>query len=354
MSEFSKEELFLLIGIIESKIPPKIIIPTANESAAISDKPKTAALYYDRVWCPTIDIFSYSGRMPDEIRFFGGTNEERLLSFQGPVIAHVNKDILKECHFPTIDRLKRNGILKSLYEKSTLSFLAEWQTARSEDEYKKIVEDSMKVPLKQRDEYIKNANLITSYYYRDIALAFSRKYQKEVVTVFSSDELQNVLYNEGDRSVISAAMEKLQIVDEKNITWDQVLELRRDRKSRAKYKRLLHWFDKEMVGKSQSFIIDEISIRLEDYENALKKHGIKTVIGTLREILDGKFLIGSTAISGLAAMATGPISGLLTEAGLIISYVTIKLVEKKLDYEEIEKGPNSEISWVYEVKKLGK
>jgi hypothetical protein len=43
-------------------------------------------------------------------------------------------------------------------------------------------------------------------------------------------------------------------------------------------------------------------------------------------------------------------------AGLLIGgKVIIKLMQTKLDFDDIECGQNSEISWVYEVKKqLGK
>ena len=43
---------------------------------------------------------------------------------------------------------------------------------------------------------------------------------------------------------------------------------------------------------------------------------------------------------------------LLAGAGLIIGKMVIKLVEAKLDFEDLERGTNSEISWVYEINKL--
>jgi hypothetical protein len=133
------------------------------------------------------------------------------------------------------------------------------------------------------------------------------------------------------------------------ITWDQVIELRRDKESRKKYRRFLHWLDKEMIGKSQAFIEDEIAQRLEDYKSALKKQGIKTVIGTIEEILSGDILKPAIA-SGIIAITTDPLLGILAGTGLFISSVAVKLAKKKIEYEEVEKGPNSEISWVYEVK----
>ena len=42
----TRKAILKQIGQIESIIEPKIIIPNDNETAVISDKPKTAALYY--------------------------------------------------------------------------------------------------------------------------------------------------------------------------------------------------------------------------------------------------------------------------------------------------------------------
>jgi hypothetical protein len=160
------------------------------------------------------------------------------------------------------------------------------------------------------------------------------------------------MYHEGNKSTVVTTLGNLKIVNEDSLEWEQVQELRSDSQTRDNYRRFFHWLDKEMIGKSQAFIEDEISNKLSDYEEALKKHGIKTIIGTLKEILDGNFLFGTGAIAGITAFASEPILGIFAEAGLIIAKLSISIAEKKLDYEEIEKGPNSEISWVYEVNKL--
>lgn len=150
-------------------------------------------------------------------------------------------------------------------------------------------------------------------------------------------------------------MENLKIVDEEKLTWEQVLELRNDKQSRLKYKRSIHWLDKEMIGKSQSFIEDDISIKLDDYEGALKKHGIKTVIGTVKEMLNSKdFLAGTALASSAIGYLSEPSHGLIAGGSLVVSNLTIRLAEKLLSFKECETGKNSEISWVYEVKKKTK
>ena len=106
-----------------------------------------------------------------------------------------------------------------------------------------------------------------------------------------------------------------------------------------------------MVGRSQGFIEDEISQKLADYQNALRKHGIRTIAGTVEESLDGKLIAGAAAATEALNLAGHPSLGFLVAGGIIIGKIAIKLVQVKLDYDDIERGANSEVSWVCEVKK---
>jgi hypothetical protein len=105
-----------------------------------------------------------------------------------------------------------------------------------------------------------------------------------------------------------------------------------------------------MVGKSKEFIKDGISQKLKDYEESLKKYSIKTILGTIEEALDGKYLVGA----GGLALAGHPVLGMLATGILIGGKVVVKLAQTKLEFDDVECGPNSEISWVYEAKKISK
>ncbi len=278
-----------------SKISEQVLLPLEGERAAISPKPKTAALCYDRIWSPSDTV------VPKVIRCWGGSPAE----------------------------LNGRGLA------------ADWNIKTNRAH---IV--AMCGPEEKRLQLLRAS---TDYGFglvlREIARSFSTEHGIPMVPIYDLSADRNSGYCEGERQVIVATLSNLQIVDETNLTWNQVLEFRKDKDIRNKYKRFLHWLDKEMVEKSQSFIEDEIVIRLEDYEQALKKHGIKTILGTIQEALDGKYLLGA----GVLTLAGHPALG----AGLIIGKVLVKLAQTKLDFDDVECGPNSEISWVYEAKKLG-
>ena len=79
---------------------------------------------------------------------------------------------------------------------------------------------------------------------------------------------------------------------------------------------------------------------------------LKMVDGKIEEALDGKNLFKASGITATITYAGHPILGLLAGAGLLVGNTAIKLMKTKLEFEDIERGPNSEISWVYEAKKL--
>ena len=130
-----------------------------------------------------------------------------------------------------------------------------------------------------------------------------RKYSPYSVVVYGSKAERDREYTEGDRQVILAILDGLQMVDEEHLSWDQVYEFRKDKKAQMKYRRLVHWLDKSMVGKSLPFIEDQIGIMIDDYECAMRKHGLKTALGTIEETLEGKYLAGVAGTAGAITFA---------------------------------------------------
>jgi len=281
------------------EISERIILPAEGESSAISVKVKTAALCYDRVWATSDQV------VPKGVRVWGGSSAE----------------------------LNGRGLAVDFNIKTNRAPIA-----------------AMVGPENKKLEMMKAA---TDYglglLLREIARSFSEKHHIPMTPVYDFASDRASAYHEGKYQVVTSILANLEIIDDGMLTWPQVLDFRQDEEARRKYRRFLHWLDKDMVGKSQNFIVDEIAQRLEGYEWALRKHGIKTVLGNVEEALDGKYILGAGGI----ALAGHPILGILTGGLLVAGKVTVKLLQIKLDYDGIERGLNSEISWLYEVKKLG-
>lgn len=282
-------------------------LPKRGESAAVSLwLPKTSALCYDRV-------FGFpGGGIPEDIRFGGGTEGEVGYLVRRLFLNSVLQG--KKLH-PSIQELFDEHIdpLKMGVDPKTLLVVAENQC---------------------------------------ISIAYSRECGIPVVPVFHiREEGERLLHEPGNYRVIVTTLSDLSIIDEEKLVWEQVQQFREDEDVRKKYRKLIHWLDAEMVGKSQAFIRDEISKRLDDYEWALKKHGIETLLGSISDVLDGKFLAGASATGAVLSLLDEPGLAALTATGLVLSKAIVGISERLVALEDIRRGPNSEVAYIHEARK---
>jgi len=346
------------MGIKEFKCSDKIILPSGGETVAIAHKGKTAALCYNRIWSPLYE------EVPNSIRCFGGSREElawvRILSDMDSaakkLMSMLEKadtvkkklEVFDEALSPVFSFSSALSLLLTAVKYQRQLLGVENTSDISIDQLVKMFPGAIKF-LKDNPEELKkfafdNIDLFFGYACRKISKSFYKKHGIPMIPIYGSVKERDTQYNEGDRKAVVIALSNIKVVDEDNLIWEQVLEFRADKEIQQKYKRFLHWLDEKMVGKSQAFVEDDISIRLKDYEQALKKHGIKTVVGEVSEVIAGGGLIG----------LADPKLGFLTAGALVAGKVIVKVAKILLDFDDVERGQNSEISWVYEVKKLGR
>jgi hypothetical protein len=313
----------------------RILPPRRGETIAISDTPKASALFFDRIW-------SYSDdEVPSEVRCFAGTKWE----FQFAEFRIFGLPTWKYIHQLAKDGREREcvAILRQAMREMPF-FLAQVRmfslfTDKCGDEF-----------LKRNTKLM--AGVQIACFFKTFASLLRKDKVMRVVPVFPNCSVRNMQYREGERRAVQAVLSNVGIVDENALSWAQVMELRKDVDARRKYRRFLHWLDRDMVGKSLGYVQDEIASRLEDYKWALKKHGVKLITGTIEETLDGKYLAGVSGATASLSLAGLPTLGILTGAGLVLGRVVVKLVEQCIDRADLKRGPNSEICWVYEVQRL--
>ncbi len=290
-------------------------VPGPDETAAINleGKWKTAALCYDRVWYPFVYTIE---NIPESVRFAIGTPAEIDFAVIITMVSFAKKFLPNgeiPLHLLEIIDAYENQLGKTAMQKQGIGATM----ARS----------------------IAN----------DLQLQLGRP----VTPVYENKKDHQEAYKEGKHDVVVASISDLGLVDEDQLSWEQVLEFRKDTEARNKYRRLIHWLDKDMVDKSQGFITDEIAQKLEDYEWAIEKHGLKTRLGKIYDVLDGKFLMGAAGAGGPFILADHPTLGILISAGIVLGKVAVKLTENCVDLKDIERGTNSEIAFIHEIKKLG-
>lgn len=369
------------------EIKEEILLPRAGEIIAVANrKQKMAAMCYDRIWSPSAQWRSPSTAVPDSVRFFCGTDPEHallrnlysrepeihnlcLLVQQLPYVELKILTFIVEWR-TTFKEKTTTGLSVDQLIQEALSSLSDEErsniTPNSMDFIESIASSTLSTPWPQEIDKNSLERLLkekkfedllkyaggASHVQREITRSINDSFGIHTVNIYESENARKNEFTEGDRRVVVASIEGLALVDEFSLTWEQVLDFRKDVNNRRKYVRFLHWLDKDMIGKSHAFIEDEISLRLEDYERSLKKHGIKTVIGTVSEVLDGKYILGSSGIAAGLSISGHPVLGFLFGAGLLIGKVAVKISETALSFDDKEIGSNSEVSWVYEVKQL--
>jgi hypothetical protein len=283
----------------------QVVLPRAGETCAIApDNPKTAALFFDRIWFP----FPHD-KVLEDIVFYGGTQFE--------------------------------------IWSNVLSTLMSGETLLSECELEKVLENS---PIRQEIELLKENNE-SALLARVVAEAFRQERGIDVIPIFTSGEAMDRAYVAGDRRALLVAVESLNLINESELTWEHVIEIRRDTESTRKLRQLRHWADSLLEGKSVAYISDEIGVKLAEYEWTMRKHGIKTVLGSMQTILDSRF-IGALSILG-CAMATGfgPKAGLLSATIPAMAKAGFSVGEALLNLADARRGPGAEVAFVYDLSK---
>jgi hypothetical protein len=289
----------------------QITSPSNGESAAIAiGKEKTAALIYDRIWSPFDTI------VPKKIRFSGATILEQLALVD--ILEVANGDWLKAQE----NSASYAGCLLnvSVSEMAEIHVIPASESSNDNDQ-----QAAPSISLEMRP------------FIRGLAEEYM-KLSIPVVPIYPSQSARDREYRAGKYEVIVSILSNLQMPDESSLSWEQVLEFRNDVESEGRLTKLLHWLNKDMVGRPSSLIEDEINMQLEDYQKALKKHGIKACLG---------MAMGTFA----TFFGTGFLESPLLEGILVGGVVTAYLVKSCID----KPSPPTEVAWVYELKqRLGK
>ncbi len=332
--------------------------PREDETCAVSIAlPKTCALVYDRVWG------SSCWDVPESIRFGGTTDLEKsfwlfMWSFiesqlRSPTEYRDHVDGLDSAgvrHFTEKERRVLDNIgsvVGHLCRKIVICERPKKAQSYSDFIYNVAYRAFRGDFLDELEEYEKTPHLDTAdAFARVLAMEHKAQHGMSVVPVYHSRNTETLLYRPGKTSVLIATLENLEVVDENELEWEQVLEFKKDSETLRKYKRLIHWLDRDLVGKSVEQITEIMEEKLEDYRSALKRHALKTKVGLLQAAFDWRAL---TAGGVVASAAKNPLIGALTTGAMAIGKVSLQLTHVKLEYDAKKKETLPEIHWVYDI-----
>jgi hypothetical protein len=143
-----------------------------------------------------------------------------------------------------------------------------------------------------------------------------------------------------------AALQTIPSILEDELTWEQVVEFRKDREAKRKLRALRSWLQSGLTAATLEEATDKIEQKVANYEWALKKHGVKTVTGALTAVLDSKFIGSVAGAAGVSALMGGSVWGALTGSALMLSKMSVWLVERRMELLDIQRGSDSEVALI--------
>jgi hypothetical protein len=143
-----------------------------------------------------------------------------------------------------------------------------------------------------------------------------------------------------------AALQSIPSILESELTWEQVVEFRKDTEAKRKLRALRSWLQSGLSAATLEEAKDKIEQKVANYEWAPKKHGVKTVTGALTAVLDSKFLGSVAGAAGVSALIGGSVWGAITGSVLMLTKISVWLVERRMELLDIHRGSDSEVALI--------
>jgi hypothetical protein len=131
---------------------------------------------------------------------------------------------------------------------------------------------------------------------------------------------------------IALVLRNLSVIDVEHTSWKQIAEFRRDTEARQKLRRLRLFAYENYNGKSQSFIEDDLQVRLYEYDESIRRWGFETKQAVLSSVLRSKGLSGALGGALVATLFGAPAAAVATAAGgaaLEIGRIALEITRRK-------------------------
>jgi len=191
----------------------------------------------------------------------------------------------------------------------------------------------------------------SSLYIKRVTEGYTRIGVNATPCFLSTSQFDTLYGSEQGAVVYRAALNNLPVVSPESLSYEQLIEFRRDEDSVRRYRDLRLWLEQSLNGKTLSEATDIIGQKLDDYGWAIKKHGLKTITGTFSQILNWK----QASMTGAVALAGGALAGEIGAAfaaGLVIaSQVGASIAERMIEHEDLTRGKDREVAIIYDIRK---
>ena len=157
--------------------------------------------------------------------------------------------------------------------------------------------------------------------------------------------------SQGDNSEYALTLRNLGLVDPSALSWEQVVEFRKDEKSRASLREFRILFREQFSGKDPNYVEDKLLSGLEKHQKTAKAWGFEIVDRSF-SIIGSRENLGTSALAIGATIATGAPIPLIAASGVAFSMFGCSLEIAKVIREK-NAVLDSGYSYLSNLRKLG-
>lgn len=305
--------------------------------------PKTTALFFDKLFIPASLVSSHYGMrnryyaVPKEVRF---TYKEELddwydylyekYSVMDPYDLYSFDLLNKQCGSEIF--LGRKKIYRAKLKKGVRKRLINAYN-NCGDFHLSFYRNNFLIFVAQKLKQNFNIDLIPIFFDKT---DFEKALEKEKAIRRLMKQVGMQSNNEIEANVYEAIITCDRMIDEDELSWEQVLEIRKDKIERVKLKRFRAWADSNFDNYTKEQITDTIGKTYNDYIAALQKHGVNTLVGSMSTVLP-EATIGVLSTWG---------GNIVNYVGLGLQIAVGALGKTVVDYTKIHKQP---IAYYYDI-----
>lgn len=325
---------------------PKILNYEKGETLATGFvRPKVTALFFDKIWIPGSLLCSPSSDyfgIPEEVLIFE-KNELIIINDSRKTAGQFyNMSIL-----PNQPIYLKSGDIYGISAQKNMRVLSHKSSTLTAPVYNDDTEVKFKYSknrnyaiLINSENFSRRYNLHISPIYHDLtefeqeakSVKIEKLYKKSIFK--SRLKKPNAFLN---KNALSICIQDFPSIKEDELSWEQVLEIRKDKTKIQHLKNFTTWINRSFSNKSPDEIRESFEQELELYKAAVRKHGIKTAIGTFSTVVSGS--------SSIALLLSQPNSFVLP----ILSIAAIILEFSVNTYYSNFENQNNPIAYLYDI-----
>lgn len=133
------------------------------------------------------------------------------------------------------------------------------------------------------------------------------------------------------------------LIEIEKVKWDQIVEVRKDPNFTNALRSFRLLFAQDYRGKELAYVIDSLNQKVARYEESCKKHGLDTALGTARQLLDSKSLLGTLTLATVgiladstAAITLSAIAGSTIELTKMALYITERKTKFRTEQRNLD------------------